>query len=99
MNTLVFTPMPRARAVAAASVKESACDLRVTLPPSRSRTFDARNRQKFAGGAESGYCNVKFTVTDIITSIGSPFNSVGVNCHWRTASIAASSRRGIDLIT
>jgi hypothetical protein len=27
------------------------------------------------------YCNVKFTVTVMITGTGTPFKSVGANCH------------------
>ncbi len=35
------------------------------------------------------YCRVKFTVTVMMTGTGTPFNSVGVNCHCFTASSAA----------
>ena len=36
----------------------------------------------------------KLTVTVMTTSTGTPFSSVGVNNHCRTASSAASSRPG-----
>src|SRR5207247_7585923 len=49
--------------------------------------------------ASRHHCSVKFTVTVMITGTGTPFSSVGVNCHWRTASSAAASSSGIDRST
>src|SRR5437867_893666 len=45
------------------------------------------------------YCSVKFTVTVMMTGTGTPLSSVGVNCHWRTASSAAASSSGIERST
>src|ERR671928_1848594 len=45
------------------------------------------------------YCKVKFTVTVMMTGTGTPLSSVGVNCHWRTASSAAASSSGIERST
>jgi hypothetical protein len=35
------------------------------------------------------YLRLKLTVTVVTTGTGTPFSSVGTNCHWRTASSAA----------
>ncbi len=44
----------------------------------------------------ASYCKVKFTVTVMMTGTGTPFSSVGVYSHCRTASSAAWSSNGID---
>ena len=46
--------------------------------------------------ADWPYCSVKFTVTVMMTGTGTPFSSVGVNCHCFTASSAAWSSSGIE---
>jgi hypothetical protein len=43
--------------------------------------------------------NVNDTVTDMMTWTGTPFSSVGVNRHCRTASVAAASSSGTDFST
>ena len=47
---------------------------------------DSRASQR---GNPGNYCNVKFTVTVMMTGTGTPFSSVGVYSHCRTASRAA----------
>jgi exodeoxyribonuclease-3 len=42
-----------------------------------------------AGSKDPAYCTVKFTVTVMMTAVGTPLSKVGVNLHWRTASRAA----------
>ena len=45
------------------------------------------------------YRSEKFTVTVMMTGTATPFISVGVNSHWRTALSAARSSSGIDRTT
>src|SRR5262245_39805960 len=45
------------------------------------------------------YCNVKLTVTVMMTGTGTPLSIVGVNCHCFTASSAAASSSGIERST
>ena len=58
----------------------------------RSRRSDAEHAEhaEFKNRHDSVYCdNSKFTVTVMITGTATPFSSVGVNFHCRTASSAA----------
>lgn len=50
---------------------------------------DAGAHRPHAGGNPGIYCNVKFTVTVMMTGTGTPLRSVGVYTHCLTASSAA----------
>src|SRR5688500_10879956 len=60
-------------------------------------TWPAGGRTKAARPARRRHhCSVKFTVSVMMTGTGTPFSSVGVNCHCLTASSAAWSSSGIE---